>query len=100
MKLWRFDSIKLALCLRATSIKHSVKMPQLKASGCSGLEGRAREERRQMVPFITQSVRGQGTFPCPLIPTLSISLCGQCRSLEISIAAKTEIGTVSTFLFL
>lgn len=60
MKLWRFDSIKPALCLRATFIKHSVKVPWLKTSDCGGLEGRGREERRQMVSFITTACEGTG----------------------------------------
>lgn len=39
---------------------HSVKVPWWKTSGCSGLEGRGREERRQMVSFITTACEGTG----------------------------------------
>lgn len=58
-KLQHFDSIKPAFCLRATSIKHPVKVLRLKTSSPDGLEGRAEKEMGQMLPIHNNSLRAE-----------------------------------------
>lgn len=88
VKLQCSNSIKLALCLRVTSIRHPVKVPKFKTSSQDGREGRSTEGLSQMLTIHNNSLQGASTLQLFLVAKSPVRLCGQCCSLEIQYSSK------------